>query len=608
MPVVSLTLEDTNRTVLYEAYYKIVQEIAEFIKIPNGQLVIMQRDLPSQLTDNRHNVTINSQDNLPSTTGTRRIQVNITEDYNEDELSPTRVNQPSAYPIFQDLDLDVSVYPVYVKNDVSIQFTYVTPSKNEATRIRDDIRLRLSQTRNINTHEVDYTVLIPAPIEEFIGDIYDLRSRLIDEPLEYYFGTHSTKRVITITDMANASNTRLAVKERHTRIVGAFDFNSIPDKIEVDNELNNYKVNFTYKLSLEVPTAMTMRYPVMVCNQLMPNKYLEFLQARIDNSKEERYRQINYTSNAMYSMSIFENHRYLENQLDISLPVNVPGFDEFRVRQGHKGYGIVATFLTQVDETNQKSLFNLKEIDPYEIPEELLNYIQTEGRNLITTPYQSFLYLGLHQANTYFDRNVLTIDEDLNVSSTVKLSLLSPVRVTLSMCIEYEMLTPYAIARINASDLLVTTFVSEYLSAIRNFQPERRAVKSEIPFIQYLLSLIRQLLTEGRIDTLRHLFEIVKSHPYHDRLFVNGLLGSPSSLLKELKFENVVDVDTKTKTLRKLYTINSELFNADNGFENTAQTSLPRYVTLSNDTPQPKIPFDQSTYLNNARILQTKSN
>lgn len=602
MPAVSVTLEDINRTVLYEAYYNIIQSVAEFVKIPNGQLVISQRDMNAQLTDNRINVTSNQQDNLPTTTSVRRIQVQISEDYNEDELSPTQVNQPSAYPIFQDPDVSVSVFPIYVKSDVVFSFNYITPSKTEATRIRDDIRLRLSQTRNINLHEVEYTVLIPKVVEEFITDVYDLKNRLQPMPLEQYIGTYATKRLHLITDMANESNTRLAVKEKHIRIVGAFDFNNIPEKVEADNENGTYKVSFDYKLSLEVPTGMGFRYPVMVCNQLMPVKYLDFLEDHIKTSKEERHRNINYTSNSMYNLSIFENHRYLENQIDIDLPINVPVFDDFKKKQGHKGYGILIAFLTQVDETDLKGLFNLNDIDPYELPEILSNYIKNEGKLYITKPYESFIYLGLHQESLHFDNKILNVDGDLNVASKLPLTLMKPVRVTLSFILELDLLTPQALKRLKADKTLFLFFMEEHLKAIKNFKPQIPPKKSYKFLYDYLINIFLEAVSNGDVTYLRELVDVLERDSYHWSQLTRILTQAFPNLINELKNLAVVKYSYTTGKFVKLYELNKATYVPGSGFENTDPSGVSKYVTKTVPVGNGVMSVDE--YNNAVKILR----
>ena len=53
MPTVSLTLEDTNRSILSQAYFKIIKDIVSTVKIPHSTLVAVQKDLEVSLTKSR---------------------------------------------------------------------------------------------------------------------------------------------------------------------------------------------------------------------------------------------------------------------------------------------------------------------------------------------------------------------------------------------------------------------------------------------------------------------------------------------------------------------------------------------------------------------------
>jgi len=178
MPVALFPLQETNRSILERVYYQITQDILSSISVYYKTATIMFKDHEIAKTDNTNNATLEQKENLPSTVSKRKVIVHISEEYNEDELSPTSTTQQNAFPIYVDNDIDTSVYPIYVTTDTTIEFTYYTASKAEATRIRDEIRVRLSQTRNINIHDIEYSYILPPQVEDFIADVYDLNKDL----------------------------------------------------------------------------------------------------------------------------------------------------------------------------------------------------------------------------------------------------------------------------------------------------------------------------------------------------------------------------------------------------------------------------------------------
>jgi len=537
MPVVSLTLEDTNRTILTNAYFKIINDIVDVIKIPHSAVIAMYKDMDYTLTDNRTNVSEIKETNLPATASLRRIKANITEEYNENSLTTTPVHQVSAFPIFEDREVNVFVFPIYVKSDITIEFSYFTPSKTEANRIRDDIRIRLSQTRNITMHDIEYTILVPGIVEEFIEDVYTLKNRLVPQSLDDYFRSHSTKRMHLITDMTNKENTRIGIFEKQVRIVGLFDFNSMPEKVEADNENNNYRLSFSYKLSFDVPRAMGIRYPVMICNRLLPQKYIQFIEDAKVNSNEERKRNLGYTR-GLYSLSHFEAHRQLENRVDINYPINIPRFDDFNLRQGHKGYVIITSLLTEINEVDKRSLLNLKEIDPFHIPDKLIRFLTDGEYRYIDKPYMSFLYVGIHQEGTYFD-SYTKIDNSLNISSINELSLMKPVRITLSLIIDLTMLHKDALSRLLNNKEMLLLFISEWLEAYTNFKPEfNNTIRSMTNVYQILASIVRHLKDRNEDETATAVMDLIRTDSYIYEGFIKVLNADLQSYVSRMNIND----------------------------------------------------------------------
>lgn len=534
MVAVSVTLEETGRSILSSVYYKIIDDIAEVIKLPKDSLVILYKDTEVALTDARPNATTQSTINTPTTTTKRRIQATISESYNEDHLGTTAVHQQEFYPIFQDHDISVNVAPVYIQTEVEIEFSYITPSLSEANRIRDDIRLRLSQTRNIGHHEVDYNIIVPTVVEDFIADVHTLKNRLFPQDLGEYFLEHSTNRLHQITDMSNVENVRLAVREKQIRILGLFNFNSMPDKIDKDQGNSTYKLTFNYTFSLSIPKAMSIRYPVMICNQVLPSKYVSFIEQNKINSGREYKQNSNYIGNSLANLSHFEAHRQLENRVNINVPINIPLFDDFCLRQGHKGYGLLVSFLPQVDEADKKTLINLRDIDPYYIPDNLLTYIQETERHFMTSPYSSFMYLGLHQEDKHYDNSVLEITEDLTVKSKVPINLCKPVRVTIGMCIDISTLLPECLTRILTNPEILLIFLSEYISAVNTFKNEiEKHASSSDAFYSFLIRTLEYYIARDDKETVKGILDIVSKDNYTSSGLGNLLLTSYPSILEQ---------------------------------------------------------------------------
>lgn len=471
MPVVCTSLEETNRSIFNKAIYRIIGDVSKQLGVPADVVVSMRNGMEVSRTDGDTNVSNLTSVNIPKTAGQWRVTAIVSEDYDEDYLTSTVVTQADAVPIFRDPQIDVSVFPVYVMSKINISFNITSPSKSELKRLRDDIRIRLSQGRNILHHETDYDILIPKVVDDFISDVWDLKKRLFPQTLQEYFLANSTKRVHMMTDLANKENARLAVRENLGHLVGTLDFSSMPDVIEEDHEANTYRLTVPYKLNMEYPRELAMQYPAIVCNKLMPTKYLDFIEKDKVKTWEEYSRNIAYSS-SLASLSHFEAHRQLSYRIQEKLPLNLPFFDNFHQRVGHKGYVTLVSFLTDVNETDLKTLMNLKETGDFYVDAKFLQQLQDGEREFVVTPYQSLFYIGLNQERVHFDNNVLEITDDLTVKSKVDLSLTRPTRITISVCIDPTVLNPALHLRLKENKDLVLLWLIEYIRAINNFRGE----------------------------------------------------------------------------------------------------------------------------------------
>lgn len=511
MPVVTFPLSSTEFSVFNSIYYKIIEDVANTVEIDQNALTVLYKNLEYAKTDNEDTLSIKSSDGKPTTISKRRFVVRVNQEYDEDNLDTMATHQEEHFPIFMDHTTGVSIAPVYMQMDVELEFEYLSPSRTELGSMRDKIRMHLSRTRNIGHHEVEYTMLIPSPVEEFVADVHELRNRLIPKELDAYFLENSSKRVHLITDMVNEDNVKLGVKEKQVRIVGTYGFSPLPEKSETDNSNNSSKFSFTYKFSVTVPRHLVIRYPAMICNRLLPNKYLSFVEKARVKENHEREVGVNYIGFSNYNFSIFEANKQLGRRVNIELPINVPSFDEFKTKQGHKGYGLVMSFLLEIDETDNRSLFNLKELGDYHIATKTLNWLEVGDYENITSPYESFMYLGLHQENKFFDGPVLTVDQELNVKSKVDLDLTKPVRVTIGLSIDMSMLANKVIESLNKDPEMFLDFLNEHLEIRKSFKDKiTDGTISHNFLVNSILNFILRRISVEDYETVLDVLEIVK--------------------------------------------------------------------------------------------------
>jgi hypothetical protein len=497
MPTVTLPLEEVDQSVVRQSILGIVRSLLTMTKLDSKVSTILHGDIKYATTDNKFNAVTSTEPNTPNVASDRKVVVSVAEEYDEDALYATPVGEQEYCPIFLDTVTGLSIWPVYVDTNFVITFAYTTPSKSEAIRWRDNMRARLAQFKDLAIHDVTYDVILPEAVENIITDVYDLRNRLLPQTVQEYFGGNSSKRLKLITDLTG-NNAKLALSEKQGRIQGMFDFTGGPEKAERSDDDNTYTITFNYKLMMNKPFCISMKYLPMVCNRLMPRKYLDFIDSRELLNNQEKYKD-SIHSKSGFAFSYFEAHRQLENAYDIRMPINVPSFDIVNERNVTPGYGVVTTMLVQVDEGDKRSLFNLGDLDPYYIDADFVDWIREEEYQYITKLTESVLYLGYNSPDKCFNKDCLVVDQNLNVSSSVDLSLTSLSRVYLNFVIDLSLLSKAACERLLNRPAVFTKFVTEWVVQSRNF-PEIRAEANKNNAC-YLSSLSKIVVKAGRMWT-----------------------------------------------------------------------------------------------------------
>lgn len=544
MPVAFIPLEETNRTILSASYYKVIQQVVQHTNIPYGTLIAMHKGMQINPTDNQSNLTSEQLANLPSTVSRRQVKVEITEEFNEDALGTTAVSYRDAPPIFADPQIDLLVYPVFVTTDVTLQITYTTPSKTEANKLRDDLRIKLSQMRNILHHEVDYDILVPAEIQEIIADCHDLKKRLYPSELSEYFHTFATRQTYMLTDTANPENAHLAVRERQVRIVGRFDFNPMPEVVEEDHDNNTYRLTIPYKFTMEVARGMCVSYNPTVCNRLMLSKYLKWVQDSKIKTREEYSRNLTYNHSGA-ALSYFEAHRQLDYRIQNKLPLNLPLFDDFPMRQGHRGYVITTTFLTSINEGDRRTLFNLKQIPDFYMNEQLLEFIKAGEAPYVVRPYQSLFYFGLHYPDRYFDYDCLEITSDYWIKSKVDLPLDKPTRVSFSVLGDPAFFTKEMIERWFKRKDMVLLYLLEFMEVLNNYKHELRDVLADdLSFQMLVIRFLQKGVTDKDDSFLDKVLQICrKDNLVYERLINLLKVKHPTVLNQLIKLVDVTNLN-----------------------------------------------------------------
>lgn len=441
MPNLSVTLPESGQSVTRPVIFEIIKQVEEITKIDVSSKVFFPGETQRMQTPG---TSIDSTNERFAIFNTDRITfVEVEEDYDKEALATTAITRQEHIPIFYDQSLRVKVTPIYAKTLVTINFTYRCPSKTEAERWRADMRIRISQMRDINLHDITYHYPVPLEYLLILKMIYDKResNEAYGQSFQEYVYSMSNQRLKLVSDLVG-KDTRIVVPETQTRIVGMFDFDGLPNKIERDETNGVYTIAFSYKFEYEKPIGCNMKYPVMVHNQLLPPNLIEFTDDAYDLDKVNKSFPL-----SLYAMNSFESDTVMNGAVNTNYVLRLPEYDDFRLNQFHVGTGSVFIALCEVDQ-DKKTLCNLKELGDIAVDEDILKFIQDSEYPYLSKLYQSILHVDLYRNEFLTEMRTLTVNSQLDISAVNPLDLRNQHRIRFSIVCDLTLLSKAAIDRL----------------------------------------------------------------------------------------------------------------------------------------------------------------
>jgi len=521
MPVVSMTIPDVEQAIVRPALIDIIHQIEDIVHISKDTRIMFPGDIMVNQTTKTSIDDLN--DRSAVFTNDRYLYVEVDHNYNEDQIASTPVHMREHNPVFVDPELLVSVWPIYLSTQYTINFKYVTPSKTEAVRWRDDIYARITQMRDINMHDITYHYQIPKPLWELLTVIHTHKSRIDDSDWQHYINSHASPRLSLLTDITG-KNQALAISEKQTRILGQFDFSPVPEKIERDDS-GVWTCSFGYRITFEKPAMIGMRYPIMVCNRILPAKYVTHVSSYDDENKH-RYRR----SRSMDALSFFETSSQIDYMSNIYVPYRIPEFDELKASRYMAGYMPALSVLTELDETDRKTMFSIDDLDPYAFDVDVLEFIRESEYPYIHHGYQSAIHIGLYKNYQFSSDRMLTCDSDLNIVAAKELSLTNPYHVVFSLITDLTYLKESAIERLRKYPKVFVKIIG-YINEMYRDHPELKKLAdkprvTEIDFERFFKQVM------GRTSRTGHIWNSIKKNQIgFKRQQLSRVISMPNHLL-----------------------------------------------------------------------------
>lgn len=474
MPNVNVALPETSQTILRPAVLDIVKQVQEITKIDPKSKIQFPGDIQTMQTAGTE---IGTTQNRSAIFGSDKYTfIEVEEDYDLDGLGSTSVDGKGNYPVFLDEKLGVSLSPIYASYKVTINFKYRCPSKTEALKWRDDMRIRVSQMRDINLHNITYTYFLPLELLVLIKIIYEKRENYLGygQSFQEYFISNSSDRLKLISDTVG-KDTRLGIAETQGRIQGMYGFEGMPEKPERDDTNGSWTISFSYNFTYDKPIGCNMIYPVMVHNQLLPIGYTHYYNKSVDLDKINK--EVRGSKVALFA---FESDTIMNTSINPLPYIRLPEFDDYVIPGTPRGTGTAIMALCEVDTNDKKTLLNLNELGSLVMDKDILQFIKEVEYPYICKLYKSIINISLYRNKqpTY----TTTIDSDnlLNIKAVNALDLRNQYRVRIAIVTDLTMLPKQAIDRLKRYPKAFVKLIGAINELLRNHPDLIRLADKEI--------------------------------------------------------------------------------------------------------------------------------
>lgn len=441
MATVTMTLPDINQSVFRPVVIDIAGQVKTWTKIADDVPVFFKNKAGMLATAGSTLDDDNSR--LMRTETQRRLQVTATEEYAEDQQITDISGRFGNIPVFSDTALDMWIAPGYTSSKVTIEFEFKTQSEEEAERWRNDVTARYIQGRYALDHKVTYSFNLPAPVWNLLAEIWTKREAIggYGDSFDDYIAKCGTNRLTLISNEANTSR-QLTVAERQDRIQGFFGFTNDPERAEYDRDTGIHTVKFSYSFVYQRPTTIDMHYPIIVHQQLLKDKFIDFVNKRQIPDDRAVHR-----SQYLWGMQNFEKQEFMKVIKPQYAFMRIPSVDDFPLNYAFPGTAIFLLVLLEQPEA-QKFAFNLKELGDVVLDKDILDFIAAEEYQYIGVPGKSIFHFEVYRGKELMNYPAVTVSQNLDITLTGDIDVRKEYRVRLSVFTDMSYIDRAAIDRL----------------------------------------------------------------------------------------------------------------------------------------------------------------
>lgn len=443
MPKLVVMVPETNESVTRPVIFGIVRDLAKLTGIDPKAKIFFPGEVDSAP---QVGSVIGDDQEKPHFSYNSKVTLQVEEDFDQDRILSTAVFQPENRFIFRDDAIETYLKPAYATADVVVNFVYRGADRQTVERWRNEMKTKVSMGNKEHLHLLKYHYLIPEELMVVLKELHRMREAVAPygQNFDQYWRATASERVTQVTNSSGARQV-WGMACSQARVLGWFDFDSAPEKIERTDEGSAWSISFRYHFKYDKPIGVIMGYPLVVHNQLVASN---FRPSKEDLPERPELHPSSYTLSSQ-AFSAFESGRWQKRNLIASAPgYAIPSFDEFIP------HGVVdrtlrlLTMLTTVETDPTKDpllLCDLNDLgDGYSLDPKVLQYM-AKVHQWMHAPHGSPFVVSLYRNRDLLSPTHVTVDADLKVRSTIPLDLRSYYHVRVGLHTDWRSINSAAL-------------------------------------------------------------------------------------------------------------------------------------------------------------------
>ena len=457
---ISVPIRGLNATVDRTIAQSMVKDLKVLSRInPNAYITI---DNQLSNTTEFNGLDVDVKRNEFETPITEKISVSMKTNELADTYIRHRFKPPIHRPFFSLMGGQISMSTDYVDTKMSIDIKYQTKSKSNAEMVKQELLGRYLKDSTTFFHTFKYAYILPDDVTDLLTELSDKYN--VNIPIEEQLdileflklGNIDNKISLSTNVNTDIESVNLAVNEVQHRVLGRFDteVKSVEKEFNTDNY--TWEVILSYNVTYKRPKSIIITYPLLINNSMLDSLYYSnIVMQHADYTSENLTKSLIGFSKT--SADMYGDNRYY---------ITLPRLDTFRLDVNpNKFMRRIFTQLIGITKDDLTTVCNLEtDLDGYSLSSDILNVLKTTEHQYMTNTFHSMFLLELYEDNKLMSGNVLTVDNLLNVTSTIPLDITKTYRVSFVIVTDVNILSARAlsVSKENAFyDTVITSLVRD---------------------------------------------------------------------------------------------------------------------------------------------------